>query len=185
MLARIELAIRAKNFDKALDLTNSYIIKFPDDWKGYYEQARVNMIFGHYDEARELLTKLMEEAEHLQPDQGSVMFSLAKTYSFPALRALATTETRMESAEINNHIEQIRKANDIFAKIPATEETMPLQQLNIGMNIAEIGKAYLRLSRKYKTEAEIAETAGLEDQKLLYQDQAQAASKEADELCTG
>jgi len=52
LLARAELALRAQNFDRALDLAGSYIAKYPDDWRGYYLQAQAHIRLGRYEEAR-------------------------------------------------------------------------------------------------------------------------------------
>ncbi len=39
LLARAELAIQADKFDKAVDLAETYISKYPDDWRGYHVKA--------------------------------------------------------------------------------------------------------------------------------------------------
>ncbi len=85
LLARAELAIRAEQFDRAVELAGSYIAKYPEDWRGYYLQARAYNRLGRYTEARTPL----ENAARLQPTEVAVPLTLAETYALPAKRSLA------------------------------------------------------------------------------------------------
>jgi len=179
-LSRIEVAIRAGNLDRALDMTNSYIAKFPDDWQGYFQQARVQMFAGRYDEARKLLTRLRDEKDRFQPDESRLLLSLSDTYSLPAKRALASTESRMDSAAIQNWIDQLQQANEVLQQIaPADEKITLLQQQSAGLNWSEIGQAHLRLSRRYGQDEEVAATTGDEDKRKAAAKLAEAEKQQA------
>ncbi|OQA02159.1 MAG: cellulose synthase subunit BcsC [Planctomycetes bacterium ADurb.Bin412] len=179
-LSRIDVAIRAGNLDRALAMTNSYIAKFPDDWQGYFQQARVQIFSGRYDEARKLLTRLRDEKDRFQPDESRVLLSLSDTYSLPAKRALASTESRMDAAAIQNWIGQLHQANEVLQQIaPADEKITVLQQQAAGLNWSEIGQAHLRLSRRYGQDEEVAATTGDEDKRKAAAKLAEAEKQQA------
>ena len=52
LLARAQVAMRAKNFDKANSLAGDYIAKYPNEWRGYFVRAQVYMTQGKFAEAR-------------------------------------------------------------------------------------------------------------------------------------
>ena len=66
--ARIELAMQAQKLDRAQELALLYVSRYPDDWRGYYLQAKVKNRLGRYNEAREILLDLRDRAEILKPD---------------------------------------------------------------------------------------------------------------------
>jgi len=182
LLARIELAIRAEKLDKASELADSYIIQHPDDWHGYYQKARIYIRSGRYAEAREQLNKLLEEKEHLKPNQFSSRLLLADTYSLPAKRSLLSAETNKQTASLKAAIEQLRQAKNVLSQTQAkdTEENIVLQQAT-GMILADIGITLSRLSDRFTQEADIASIAGFESLRDDCRKQATAALGQAQE----
>lgn len=86
LLRRTDVAIRAAQYDKALVLAGKYIIKQPDDWRGYYKQGEANMYQGKYDEARASFQKAVGKAS------GELLPRLAeaRTWSLPALQKMTS-----------------------------------------------------------------------------------------------
>lgn len=183
LVARIELAIRAEKLDKAVELSHSYIMKYPDDWHGYYLQARAYIYLGQYAEARQLLNKLLEEKDRLKPDQVSTRFLLADTYALPAKRSLLLTVTTGKIATLKTAIEQLRQANKILSQteVEDTKVALDLQQI-VGMNMAGIGGALSRLSEQFSKQAKTVDKAGFESLRDEYLEQANVGFKEVQEV---
>jgi len=183
LLARIELAVRAEKLDKAMNLADRYIMKYPDDWRGYHLQARICIRSGRYKEARQLLNKLLAETEHLKPNQVSTTLLLADTYALPAKRSLFLTETSEQKAALKTAIEQLREANKVLSQTETDDKKAALNlQQAMGMNQADIGRALLRLSYQFNAEAEIAATARAEYVRKQCLEQGEVALKEAQEI---
>ena len=181
LLARAELALRAQNFDRALDLAGSYIAKYPDDWRGYYLQARANIRLGRYEEARSALQKLLAQREELQTDAAATLILLAETYALPAKRTLTAGDTPLETGALKTVIQQLQQANKVLLQVETEDEKLILDvQEAMGLDEADIGNVLLVTADRFKKEAEIAGTAGAENiqkDKLAQSDAARAEAQ--------
>ena len=168
MRARIGVEIQARHFDKAVELANEYIGRYPDDWRGYYGRAEAYAYQGRYDEARQDLQKLLSESDRFKAsNRVSVTLMLSNTYSLPARRALGTADPSLEV--LTDCISQIGRANRILSTlVPESQPTVGDKRAldvaeTIGVNQAELGVAYLKRGVRLAREAEIAKAAGAED----------------------
>ena len=156
---RSELALRAKEYDRALALAESAIAKEPGNWQGYYTRARALSSKALYDEAR----KALEEAAKHDPPGVTVELALADTYAMPGRRSLASEEAGRQTAAITQAIEQLRRANEYLSKVKAKDEAgagaLDVQEA-VSFNLAQIGGAQRLLGDRLKKEAQMAATAG-------------------------
>ena len=157
LLQRSELALRAKQFDRAMELAEAAIAKAPANWKGYYMQAQAFSSKGQYAEAR----KALEEAARHEPPGVTVELATADTYAMPARRSLASDEARRQTSVIQDAIAGLRQANDYLSRIRAKDEagTLDVEQA-VGLNLLQIGGAQEALRDRLNKEAAVHATAG-------------------------
>jgi tetratricopeptide (TPR) repeat protein len=157
LLVRSELAIRAKQYDRALELAESVIAKEPKNWRGYYMRSQAYSNKGQYDEARRSLA----EAAQCNPPGVAVDLALADTYAVQARRTLASDEPSRQVAALTTALSQLRQANDSLAKVRAEEEAGKLDiQQAVGFNLSHIATAQRLLVDRLDKEVQVAETAG-------------------------
>ncbi|HUU93036.1 MAG TPA: tetratricopeptide repeat protein [Phycisphaerae bacterium] len=169
LLTRAELALRAENYERALELGRSYEQDSPDDWRGPFVQARAHISLGQYDEARDALAKAAEIA----PDEVTIPMARADTFAHPARRSLTSAQADLPPDVLRHAIGQFSQARDVLAGISAPDGTAaPDVAEALGLVEAELGSAQDALSRRLKKDADIAQTAGATDQ-------ANAKSKES------
>ena len=157
LLARAELALRAGEFDRALALTSSAIVKDPANWRGYYLQATAYGKLQHYDRARQSL----EEAARHGPPGVTVELAIGETYAGAGKRTLASPEFGQKPSALKDSVAQLRQANEYLAKVQAKDEAgrLDLEQA-IAMNLVAIGLADTTLSRRLEKEAQTALEVG-------------------------
>lgn len=156
LLARSELALRGKQFDRALELAIAAAEKDPEAWEPYYRQARAYLAMGRYDEAR----RALDEADKRQAPPVAVAILRSETYATPGKRALSQEATMRQSGALVEAIGQIRQANTVLQQIQATEprDIADVRQA-LGMNLVQMGWAERALAWQYVREAQTAETA--------------------------
>jgi len=86
LLARAELAMQARQYDRVIELSRAYAADNPGDWRAHYYEAQAQIAIGRYDEAR----KALEDAAEADPSRIEVLLSRADTFSRPALGKLRT-----------------------------------------------------------------------------------------------
>ena len=159
LLRRAELALRAKNFDKADSLVGDHLSKYPKDWRGYFLRARIYMKQGKFVDARAPLT----DANSLNSGNASLAIAMAQTYSSPALRALGS----LGSADNTRKIEALReaanaleKANEVLRTFKSPDEKAMLDIAeNIAMNYQRTGFALQTMADILEDDARIAEAS--------------------------
>ncbi len=157
LLVRAEVAMRARNLEKAADLASKYIETYPDDWRGYHLLAQVYARQGRYEEARQRLEELQAQEQKLKPDMYLVMTLLADTYSYPAKESLETAESATQISVLESAIEKIRKANENLDGVEIPEEQRKLDvQEGIAVNKAFMGEFLSLIADRYMQEAETA-----------------------------
>ncbi|MDY7009926.1 MAG: tetratricopeptide repeat protein [Planctomycetota bacterium] len=176
MRSRVMLAIQADKFDKALDLAEKYITKYPKDWRGYYEKARACIGLGQYDEARSALG----EAGRLSPAEVSVPILLADSYSLPAGRLMTSPKAFTDPAVLPQAIEQFNQANRILDKVKTSNQKRSLDvQQHVGLNYRRISLAWSGVAERLKKEAEQAEASRDYDLAATRRKESQAALVES------
>jgi len=181
LLRRARVAISAQEYDRALDLAKRYTQKYPRSWRGYYMQAEIYDHLGKFQEARELLERLLDESNGFKPNRMAVLGLLAETYASPAKQALSLPEP--SKVIIDRSISQLNQANRLLTQAlgeiedKSSESFLKLSQA-VGVNLLELARAHRMRADAARLEAERAEAAGLED---LYAQQ-QAARQEAEQL---
>jgi tetratricopeptide (TPR) repeat protein len=162
LLMRAELALQARNYDKAIELTNNYIANYPDDWLGYYIQAKTYVRLGRYENARNILLKLQAQAETLKPDLVLTGIMLAQSYAFPAKQSLSAPDSKSQLSVLQTAVAQLRQANEILMQIKADKENDILDvKQSIGLNESDIGDVLILIADRFARDAEIADTAGM------------------------
>jgi tetratricopeptide (TPR) repeat protein len=157
LLARSELALRAKQYDRALELAEAATAKEPTNWHGYYTQALALCSKDQYNEAR----KLLEEAAKHDPPGVAVELAMADTYAAPARRLLASEESTRQTSVIVDAVAGLRQANDALSQVRAKDAAAALDvQQALGLNLAQIGTAQEALRDRLGKEAQVAATAG-------------------------
>jgi len=157
LLARANVAIQANQFDKAVELAGRYVQGHPDDWRGYYVQAKALMHLGRYEDA----LKPLDKAKELSPEQASVLLTLADAYALPAKRLLFSWDPARPKEPLLKSIDNLRKANETLAGITSQDEALSLRvQEIIGINVQHLGTAHRCLSQRLDREAQLARAAG-------------------------
>ncbi|MCX5677121.1 MAG: tetratricopeptide repeat protein, partial [Planctomycetota bacterium] len=177
MLQRSELALRAKQYDRALELAESAAAKEPANWRVYYQQAQALCGKSQYSEARKCLA---EAAKH-DPPGVIIPLTMADTYAMPARRSLASEEALRQTSVIQDAVAGLRQANDHLSRIGAKDnvDVLDVQQA-IGFNLTQIGAAQEALRDRLEKEAQLAATAGDAAGKTARQKAAQEAASESD-----
>jgi len=170
LLGRSQLAFRAQKYDRAVELARRYVAENPDDWRGYYHQARGQAALGRYEEAR----RLLDDAAELAPGQVDILLLRANTFALPARDTLASTDPDLPTDALRTAIGKLGKARDVLQppSLPGGEAKPEVAQA-LGLVLADLGTARQRLGRHLHQDADIAAQAGAEDR-------AQAKRREAE-----
>ncbi|HUT59450.1 MAG TPA: tetratricopeptide repeat protein [Phycisphaerae bacterium] len=157
LLARSELAMRAKEYNRALELAESAVAKEGTNWRSYYAKAMALSGKGQYAEAREAL---VEAARH-NPPGVTVPLAVAETYAMPARRALASEDEIRQTSVLVGAVAGLRQANDYLAGVRAPDDAGALDvQQAIGLNLTQMGSAQQLLCDRLEKESQVAATAG-------------------------
>jgi tetratricopeptide (TPR) repeat protein len=179
LLARSEVAMRAKEYGRALELAESAVAKEATNWRSYYAKAMALSGKGQYAEAREALA---EAARH-NPPGVTVPLAAAGTYAMPARRALASEDEIRQTSVLVGAVAGLKQANDYLAGVRAPDETGALDvQQEIGLNLTQMGSAQQMLCDRLEKESQVAATAGDAAAKAAKHKAAEEARGEADRL---
>ncbi|MGB3195139.1 MAG: hypothetical protein WBC39_07620, partial [Phycisphaerae bacterium] len=179
LLARSELAMRAKEYNRALELAESAVAKEEMNWRSYYAKAMALSGKGQYAEARDALA---EAARH-NPPGVTVPLAVAETYAMPARRALVSEDEIRQTSVLVGAVAGLRQANDYLAGVRAPDETSALDvQQAIGLNLMQMGAAQQLLCDRLEKESQVAATAGDAAAKAAKHKAAEEARVEADRL---
>ena len=177
LLARAELAVRAEQFSRAVELSEAFITKYPQDWRGYFVQGNAYIRLGRYGEARTSL----EKAATLNPAEVSVSIALAETYALPAKRFFSTQGPSAQASSLAEPTEQLFQANRILSACESENgPTVDLLEAK-GLNLLQIGMAQRMLSQRLKKDAEFSQTSGdmgVYNRQLQESEKASAASEQ-------
>jgi tetratricopeptide (TPR) repeat protein len=157
LLARAELAIRASQYDRALDLANDYLRQYPDDWQGHYVRGRAFMLLGRFADARQPLQRVTE----LNPSHAAGWTLHADTYALPARKALSDQRTLDQPTDLRKAIEDLQQASRIvaLAKTATGKDAVDLQEY-VGLNHMHAARARGSLASRLEKEAKLAQAAG-------------------------
>ncbi|MCX5677466.1 MAG: tetratricopeptide repeat protein, partial [Planctomycetota bacterium] len=179
LLQRSELALRAKQYDRALELAESAAAKEPANWQVYFKQDQALCGKCQYSEAR----KCLEEAAKHDPPGVTIQLTMADTYAMAARRSLASEETLRQTPVIRDAIAGLRQTNDHLSRISTKDNVGALDvQQAIGLNLTQTGAAQEALRDRLEKEAQLDATAGDAAGKATKQKAAQKAGREADRL---
>ena len=179
LLARSEVALRAKEYDRALELAVDAAAKEPANWRVYYMKAQAFCGKGQYAEAREALA---EAARH-DPPGVTVPLAVAETYAMPARRALASEDEFRQPSVLVGAVAGLKQANDYLAGVRAPDDAGALDvQQAIGLNLMQMGTAQQLLCDRLEKESQLAATAGDAAAKAAKHKAAEESRGEADRL---
>ena len=154
LLARANLALQAGKPDKAMDLVNSYVTKYPEDWRGFLAKARVYFQQGRFEEARSPLA----EAAKLKPDEVSVVRAQAETHSLSVVRSLQQADALRKPGVFQNALAELEKANQVLLTFKTSDGPGALNiKYDIAMN-------YLRMGRVRHSQAALLEQEAKKDE---------------------
>jgi tetratricopeptide (TPR) repeat protein len=180
LLAAAEVALTAKQYDKAQALGASYAAKYPDDWRGYHMQVRALNFKGRFIDSRELIARMPTPAD----DTGkSVMqYLLADTYAWPARQSLSTPENLKIPSVLATAIELLQQANELLLKAPAASPRSQLDAAEYrGINARIIAIASRRMADHYSRLSDAAAKASRPQQQQEQQQTADQFIKQADQ----
>jgi len=157
LLARAEVAMQAKQFERSLELSEAAIAKEPDNWRGYFVRAAAYSNLLKFDDAR----RSLDEAAKHNPPGVTVELAIADTYAMPGRRTLASEDAGRQPAALREAIAQIKKANEYLAGIKAAEgkDRLDVRQA-VGLNLVQMGFGQRALAAGLEQEAQRAESAG-------------------------
>jgi len=110
ILAKAQMAIKANQFDNAIDLSADYVHRFPQDWQGYYWQAQGYLRQGKYPESRQCLDKILNSATPIPHDPLAVRILMADTYGDEANRFLSSPEAYRKPIGVDAALSQLEQA---------------------------------------------------------------------------
>ena len=177
LLSRAEVALRADQIDKALDYTQQYIDQNPEDWKGHFEQARVFMHAGRFEDARAKL----KTADSLDSPDEPVALMLARSWSLPARNELRSA-TDANAATLQDVLGQLAHAGEILTASADKVQT-PSPDLSEAMGEVhfEQALAHDRLAEKLRQKASLARATHDEESAKKLDEQGRSAEDRAKE----
>jgi tetratricopeptide (TPR) repeat protein len=179
LLARSEVALRAKEYDRALELAVDAAAREPANWRVYYMKAQAFCGKGQYAEAREALA---EAARH-DPPGVTVPLAVAETYAMPARRAMASENEIRQTSVFVGAVAGLKQANDYLAGVRAPDDAGALDvQEATGLNLMQMGTAQQMLCDRLEKESQVAATAGDAAAKAAKHKAAEESRVEADRL---
>ncbi len=174
-LARAELALRAGNHDRALELARSVAEAHPGKWQAHFIEGRALIQLARYDEAREPLRRAVE----IEPEQSGVALAIARTHSVPARQVLGSEEAASDAEAVRGAVEQLRQAIAVLEGVPAEKPEARLDVTEaLGRARLSTGQALHMLRRILLEEAAEAEEAG---RPAVAAEKRQAAQQAADQ----
>lgn len=179
LLARAQLALRAGKFDKALQLADSYVARYPRDWRGYHTQALAYCRQGRYAEARQTLAQAAER----NPGAAEVVLCEAETHFLPAAQILASPANLDKAEALRDAIAKLQKATAILQQFKPKDEGAALMlRESLGLNLRRTARAQEALARrldKDATTADASRAGGVAEARRKESQEALAASKES------
>jgi tetratricopeptide (TPR) repeat protein len=164
LLARVQLAMRTEQFDKAAELAAEYTVKYPDDWQGYYWQARALARSGKYPEARQQLDRILGRPDRMQCDEVMVRLLLAETYAHPAKRSLSVPDAYRQIGSLQEAMQGLKQANDELTPVRTVEGKRRLDVLQaVATNLQEMAGVSRELARLHDDAARTALKVGDKD----------------------
>jgi len=178
LLARTNLALKAGKLDKAVSLTESYIAKYPDDWRGYYYQAKARSQQGNYA----LAWPLLDKASSLKPTEPAIVLANAETHSLPASRALSLTAADPNIQAIDSAVKDLADAVRILSAFkPADDKAAISVNEAKGLDYRMLFVAKSKLAGRLEADAKVAEASKAEDSAQSKREAAAKARAEADD----
>jgi tetratricopeptide (TPR) repeat protein len=178
LLTRSELALRAQNYERAIDLAKRYVAENPEDWRGYYAQARGTAAFGRYEQARALLDQAAERA----PKETDIVLLRADTYARPGREAATSRDAEVPTETLREGIAQLQKARQVLQEATPSDEEAKVQiDRALGMVLTELSTAQQRLSDRLRSEARTAKDAGDVEKAQATRKEAEALQAQADD----
>ncbi len=178
LLARAQLALQAKKYDRAADLARRYTAEDPKDWRGYYYQARAHTALGQYEQAR----RLLDDAADITADRTEIVLLRANTFAYPAREVLGSEDPDLPTDALDGAIEQLQSACEILRRASPPEAERPPELAEaLGLTLSDLATARTRLANRLKREADTDADAGAQDQadaKRQAADKALALAKE-------
>ena len=177
LLARAELAIRASQYERALDLATDFVQKYPDDWQGHYVRGSAFMRLGRFADARQPLQRVTE----LNPSQAAGWLLLADTYALPARKALEDQRTLDQPTDLRKAIDDLQQAVQTVAHAKAAtgKDALDLQEY-AGLNHMHTARARGALASRLEKEAKLAQAAGSQSAQIEKQQDANTAFTASD-----
>ncbi|MFW5732445.1 MAG: tetratricopeptide repeat protein [Planctomycetota bacterium] len=177
LLARAEVALRADQIDKALDYTQQYIAQNPEDWKGHFEQARVFMHAGRYEDAR----KQLDQARTRGGDPGRIGLLSGRSWS-RAGRMLLQAAGDPNVAELRTAIDNFAEANKVLEPLAGKNgSASPAAREMQGECLYDLAKANEELAGGLRRQASVARAARKDALGADLEEQADQATARAEE----
>ncbi len=176
LLVRADVALRADQPAKALDLASRYTAQKPDDWQGYRIVGQAQLRLGNTDAAEQAL----ERAVELAGDELSPRLLLAGCHSQRAMQLLGTKGEGITEDEIRKAIDEFRAANAVLSRDANEVDTIELDQRR-GLNLQRVGLAFGRLADQFTRRAREAAAARAETRERDLLARAQTARQHGEE----
>lgn len=180
LLARAEVALRADQIDKALDYTGQYIDRYPDDWEGYFERARVLLAAGRYEDAR----KQLDKARARDGDPERIGLLQARSWS-RAGRMQLQSAGDPNAAELRTALSDFTHARESLDGFAGEGESpSPAVREMQGDCLFDLAKANQQLAVELREQASVARAARGDTRAATLEEQADRAARRAEKFFT-
>ena len=171
-LARATLAMRARNYDRALKLTDQYLARHPEDWLGWHLKAEVLLDAGRYVEAREPLARAAE----LAPDEPQVALTLARSHRLAAAALLSRKAGSVDADTVSQAVAELQEANRILSEVTTQDADARVDvAVATGTNHQMMAGAWERQAAQLTREAEVAAVSRSPDKEAALGERARSA----------
>lgn len=177
LLIRADVALRAEQPSKALDLASRYTIQRPKDYLGHQIVGQAHLRLGNTDAAE---TALKQAVKLAGDDERTPRLLLAGCHAHRAERLLGTRADTPSEEEIRSAIAQFSQANEVLRTDGNAPPPIEYVQRR-GLNLERIGTAYLRLARNCRRQAREAAAAKADTREKEMLAAAETASRRGDQ----
>lgn len=148
LLSRVDLALHAQQYDKAGNLAESYIAKYPGDWQGYYLRAIAYNRMGKYPEARQQLDRILSSPGQMNCDEVAVRVQRSETYAQPVRHSTVMKEVSPQESSLQSAFAGMNQAVTELEPLQNVQGKGRLDVLeSVAMNLIDMATISRRWAR--------------------------------------
>ncbi len=177
LLIRAQVALRAEQPQKAIELVSRYLVQRPEDWRGHYCLGEARLRMGDLEEAQAAFT----QAAHWAPDEFSPVQALANCAVQRGSQLLAKDSEVVSLAELEQGVAHLREGVAILRESAPTDPADQVERHErMGLYLERSSHGLNRLAAQLEDQADAA-AGNVHDQRQALLDRAQQARAQAGE----